>query len=147
MGYLVLFIRLQLVLGTINNIMSSLISKKSAKLTLDWCIDRYGTSLHNDLSTLEIKFRSKLAFYGEYDSDDNAIYINPTKHKTLIDLVNTVIHEYTHFKQNIDGMYTKYYDRYGRTYENHPHEISAHRTADRDQREARRWVLNQLRKK
>lgn len=115
-------------------------------MALAWCIDRYGASIHNDLSTLEIRFRSKLEFYGEYDAEDNVIYLNPIKHKTLIDLVNTVIHEYTHFKQNIDGMYTKYYVKYGRTYENHPHEITAHRIADRDQREARLWVLRNLRK-
>ena len=71
---------------------------------MDWCIDRYGASIHNDLDTLQIKFRSKLEFYGEYDSEDNVIYVNPTKHGTLIELVNTVIHEYTHFKQNFDGM-------------------------------------------
>ena len=126
--------------------MSALISKKTANLTLDWCITKYGSSIHNDRSTLEIKFRSKLEFYGEYDSGDNVIYLNPAKHKTLIDWVNTIIHEYTHFKQNIDGMYTKYYNQYGRTYENHPHEVTAHRIADRDQKEARRFVLAILRK-
>lgn len=146
MGYLVLFIKSKLFPKAINNIMSRLISKKTANLTLAWCIDRYGASIHNDLSTLEIRLRSKLEFYGEYDSEDNIIYLNPTKHKTLIEWVNTIIHEYTHFKQNIDGMYTKYYDRYGRSYENHPHEVSAHRTAERDQKEARSWVLQNLRK-
>jgi hypothetical protein len=126
--------------------MNPLISKKSAQLTLDWCINRYGVSIHNDILTLDIKFRSKLEFYGEYDADDNTIYLNPVKHKTLGEWVNTIIHEYTHFRQNIDGMYTKYYVKYGRTYENHPHEVTAHRVADRDQREARLWVLQNLRK-
>ena len=126
--------------------MNPLISKKSARLTLDWCINRYGVSIHNDILTLDIKFRSKLEFYGEYDADDNTIYLNPVKHKTLAEWVNTIIHEYTHFRQNIDGMYTKYYVKYGRTYENHPHEVTAHRVADRDQREARLWVLQNLRK-
>lgn len=126
--------------------MNPLISKKSARLTLDWCINRYGVSIHNDVLTLDIKFRSKLEFYGEYDADDNTIYLNPVKHKTLAEWVNTIIHEYTHFRQNIDGMYTKYYVKYGRTYENHPHEVTAHRVADRDQREARLWVLQNLRK-
>ncbi len=126
--------------------MNPLISKKSAQLTLDWCINRYGVSIHNDILTLDIKFRSKLEFYGEYAADDNTIYLNPVKHKTLGEWVNTIIHEYTHFRQNIDGMYTKYYVKYGRTYENHPHEVTAHRVADRDQREARLWVLQNLRK-
>jgi hypothetical protein len=126
--------------------MNPLISKKSAQLTLDWCINRYGVSIHNDILTLDIKFRSKLEFYGEYDADDNTIYLNPVKHKTLGEWVNTIIHEYTHFRQNIDGMYTKYYVKYGRTYENHPHEVTAHRVANRDQREARLWVLQNLRK-
>jgi hypothetical protein len=143
---LVLFIKLQNFPGAINKGMSSLISKKSANLILDWCINKYGPSIHNDLSTLEIRFRSKLEFFGEYCADDNTIYLNPIKHKSLIEWVNTVIHEYTHFRQNIDGMYTKYYSKYGRTYENHPHEVNAHRIADRDQMEARRWVLQNLRK-
>lgn len=126
--------------------MNPLISKKSARLTLDWCVNRYGVSIHNDILTLDIKFRSKLEFYGEYDVDDNVIYLNPTKHKTLVEWVNTIIHEYTHFRQNIDVMYTKYYVKYGRTYENHPHEVTAHRVANQDQREARLWVLQNLRK-
>jgi hypothetical protein len=127
--------------------MSSLISRKTANLALSWCIERYGESIHNDLSTLEIRLRSGLENYGEYDPDDNAIYLNPKKHRSLLEWVNTIIHEYTHFKQNINGMYTKYYDRYGRTYDTHPHEIAANRTAERDHREARLWVLKELKRK
>lgn len=82
---------------------------------------------------------------GEYNVDDNIIYVNPKKHRSLKEWVNTVIHEYTHFKQNIDGMYDKYYTKYGRTYENHPHEVAADRTANRDEMEARLWVLRQIR--
>jgi len=126
--------------------MAGLISRKTAHLTLDWCIARYGASIHNDINSLEIRLRSKLDVFGEYDSDDNVIYLNPKKHRSLRDWCNTVIHEYTHFRQNIDGMYTKYFEK-GRTYENHPHEVAAHKTADRDTAEARKWVLQQLRKK
>lgn len=127
--------------------MSALVSRKTALLTLEWCINRYGPSIHNDLGTLQISLRSGLEFLGEYDSDENAILLNPKKHKSLREWVNTIIHEYTHFRQDIDGMYTKYYMKYGRTYENHPHEVAAERIANRDEMEARRWVLSQIRPK
>lgn len=127
--------------------MPALVSRKSALLTLEWCIARYGPSIHNDLSTLDLKLRSGLEFMGEYDFEENTIFLNPTRHKTLKEWVNTIIHEYTHFKQDIDGMYTKYYMKYGRTYENHPHEVAAERIANRDEMDARRWVLSQLRPK
>lgn len=126
--------------------MSANISRKSALLTLEWCIQKYGGSIHNDLDTLEIKLRSGLENQGEYESDDNIIYLNPKRHRSLLQWVNTVIHEYTHFRQNIDGMYTKYYEL-GRTYENHPHEVAANRIAKRDMKEARLWVLRQLKPK
>jgi Zn-dependent peptidase ImmA (M78 family) len=126
--------------------MAGLISRKTATLTLEWCINTYGPSIHNDLATLDLKLRSKLEFYGEYDSEDNVIYLNPKKHRSLKEWCNTIIHEYTHFRQNIDGMYTRYYEK-GRTYDTHPHEIAANRTADRDTSTARRWVLNQLKRK
>ena len=127
--------------------MKSLICRKTATLTLAWCIERYGPSIHNDLSTLDLKLRSSWENYGEYDPDDNCIYLNPKKHRSLLEWVNTIIHEYTHLKQNINGMYTKYYDRYGRTYDNHPHEVAANKIAYRDYREARLWVLRELRNK
>lgn len=126
--------------------MPDLISRKTAYLALEWCIQNYGPSIHNDLDTLEIGLRSKHEYLGEYDSIENIIILNPKKHKTLKDWCNTVIHEYTHFKQNGD-MYDRYYYKYGRNYDNHPHEVSAHKIAERDAPLARKWVLSVLRKK
>ena len=126
--------------------MPALVSRKTALLTLEWCISKYGPSIHNDLDTLDLKLTTKLEFYGEYESFDNIIYLNPKRHRSLKEWCNTVIHEYTHFRQNIEGMYSKYYDQ-GRTYENHPHEVAANRIANRDVAEARLWVLRQIRKK
>ena len=124
--------------------MINLISKKSALLTLEWCIHKYGPSRFAKLSTLKIKLNSRFYAFGEYDQVSNVITLNPKKHNNLKEWVSTVIHEYTHFRQPIGEKYDQYFEQYGRNYDNHPYEITACNKSDRDSDEARRWVLKRI---
>ena len=125
--------------------MGDLISKRSAKFALAWCIQKYGPSRFADLDTLKLKINSNFSYFGEYDEIDNVITLNPKKHSTLKDWVKTVIHEYTHFRQPIHEKYDQYFEQYGRNYDNHPYEITACNKSDRHADEAQRWVLKQMR--
>jgi hypothetical protein len=133
------------ILKSIRQHMTRLISKKSAKLALDWCISKYGPSRFADLDSLQIRLDSKMEDFGVYDEIDNIIFLNPKRHTTLKEWVETVIHEYVHFKQPIYEKYSKYFEEYGRNYNNHPYEITAYNKADRDSAEARAWVLKEIR--
>jgi hypothetical protein len=122
--------------------MNSYINKRSAKLLLGWCIERYGPSQHADLKTLTIIIDPALDSFGEYRPYENIIVINDKWHRSLVSFCSTIIHEYTHFTQD---MYK--YAEYRNSYENHPYESTANNRGERDKYEARRWLLSKLRKK
>lgn len=70
-----------------------------------WCVNEYGRSKING-SYPHLEFRKfnyyddELA-YGYYDEIENVICVNRLTNKTLIDLIDTVIHEWTHYHQPI----------------------------------------------
>lgn len=133
---------------------SYLVSRKAALLALDWCKNRYGSSQFNKIETLTLKLNSNLRYedppheliVASYDPSDNEISINPKLIRSLLDLCDTVIHEYTHFQQDIDIMYHKYTEEYGRNYTNHPYEASANARGTRDKAECKRSIIKLLRK-
>lgn len=59
---------------------------------------------------------------GLYQYQDNEITIFVKEHLTVRDLIDTVIHEYTHYKQPM-SKYSKLLKKNG--YKNHPLEIEA----------------------
>ena len=122
--------------------MNQYVNKKSSKLTLDWCIEKYGPSAYANVKTLTIDLNPNLECLGQYFPYPNTIVINPKKHRSLIALCSTIIHEYTHFQQDM----VKYLE-YRTSYDNHPYEISSNNRSDRDKLEARNYVLGKLRKR
>jgi Zn-dependent peptidase ImmA (M78 family) len=65
---------------------------------------------------------------GEYDFDDNVIGLNKNMHRSVIDIIHTIIHEWCHYKQS-----TKKYYEYSETYnyQDNPLEIQANELADK----------------
>lgn len=120
--------------------MTKNVNRKSANLLLEWCINQYGPSKFADLDTLTLRLTSKLEFMGEYCPIDNRISLNPEKHRSLIEWCSTFIHEYTHFRQNMDK-----YSRVKVSYEKNPYEIESNSISERDKFAARLWVLRKLR--
>lgn len=115
-------------------------SRKYVNRIVGWCVKTYGKSKHNR-EFPEIQYRSRY-YYGDdprtmafYDDDDSVIFIRKSDHKTLYQLANTIIHEYTHYKQNprhyqILSMYLPYKEN--------PLEIEANEIAKRDARKCLR---------
>ena len=64
---------------------------------------------------------------GDYDFDDNIISVYKSKHKSVIDIIHTIIHEWCHYKQS-----TKKYYEYDKifNYHDNPYEIQANELAD-----------------
>jgi len=99
---------------------------------LQWCIATYGVSRFQDsFPTFSLTSTVTHDMDGFYDPDENKIYIN-SRIKTARCAASTMIHEYTHYKQNIAEMYDRYYDVHGYNYNNHPYEVSARKIAARD---------------
>lgn len=110
------------------------INRQSALLILEWCFNTLGKSRFNGPKPKLIIHNkiTKENIYGCYTLHKNIINIYLPKHETLIDLIDTVIHEYWHYKQNMKKMYHKYVFKYGYEYnEFHPYEITANKKAKR----------------
>lgn len=118
------------------------LNRTTAIKIFEWCKSNYGPSKYKrKYPTLKYRSRppysltgaekNELYIYAIYDSDENYIYVDKTKHETLEDLVNTIIHEYTHYTQNM-RYYYKIISKYESDMEKHPYEIRACQIAERD---------------
>jgi hypothetical protein len=105
------------------------INLKNGKLILEWCYANLGGSHHRSYSKLKISISRTIAYRGLYEEQDDksTIYINPEKHRSFNEFIDTVIHEYTHFLQGL-----KYYDQILEItgYDSHPMEQSSNLVAD-----------------
>ena len=111
------------------------VNRSSALKAYEWCKKKYGRSKYNGRYP-SVQFRKgdylTEDVWGLYDCEENYIYINSASVTTLEDLVATMIHEYTHYKQNMRVDWTvlcKYFDP---TTLDHPLEREAEETAERD---------------
>lgn len=111
-------------------------SRKYVNKIFDWCVKNYGRSKHRK-EFPEIMYR-KAGYMNEdprvmafYDEEDAVIFINKDDHNSLYQLANSIIHEYTHYKQNQNHYHilSQYLP-----YHKHPLEIEANKVARRDTR-------------
>lgn len=117
-------------------------SRKYVNKILDWCVKTYGKSRHNR-EFPEIQYRRGIYMNEDpktmafYDDQDGVIFINKDDHHSLRTLVNSVIHEYTHYKQNM-----KHYDILSQylPYKKNPLEIEANMIARRDTKKCLREI-------
>ena len=123
------------------------INKRNLDKILKWCKNHYGESKFKNMHFLDICIDNTMDSCGTYCTVHNTIFINVKYHKTFMDAIDTVIHEYVHFKQDINVMYFKYFKYYKYSYENHPYEITARETAKRDKRQCFRDVFHKKYKK
>ena len=118
------------------------INKRNLNKILKWCKETYGGSKFKRMGSLKIVIDTTLDAEGAYCTIQNIIFINPKHHTSFISVIDTMIHEYTHFKQDINVMYFKYFKEYNYTYARHPYEITARETAARDKRKCFRDVFH-----
>lgn len=104
--------------------------------TLDWCIDKWGLKEHEYELELDVCYKEHMVVgmtsKAEYCSESNEIIIYPSEHSNVRDLVDSVIHEFTHQRQDMSN-----YHKVLRTngYNNHPLEIEADETAKKYRKE------------
>lgn len=65
------------------------------------------------------------ACYGHFDCLKNKLSVFPEHNKTVKELIQTTIHEYTHYTQPIRSKYYTYDEQYG--YQRNPFEVVARR--------------------
>lgn len=90
---------------------------------LKWCIDNMGSSKFQSFSPRIRYYKKGSLYYGYYNEDKNLIVIYLNVNKSFDLFVKTIIHEYTHYQQNITGKYRKILKK--NDYNSHPYEIIA----------------------
>ena len=74
--------------------------KQYAKDTYQWCVDNFGSPLKGgQLPKLRIHFTNRRMAKGVYIAQSREIYIYMIHLTSIKDLVETIVHEYTHFLQ------------------------------------------------
>ena len=109
---------------------SGRIQKKIVRQTILWCREFLGDN-HRRKTELSIyvgpqpkrELKQYGTFYGCYDCIGNKLNIYPENNKNIKELIQTVIHEYTHFTQPVRSRYYKYDSQYG--YLRNPFEVVA----------------------
>ena len=101
---------------------------------------KYGRSKLNgrypSLRYKNLKDESGEFEFGFYEDTENAIYVNSKLHKTLEEVVRTVIHEYAHYRYHSMPEYQRLAKIYAGN--EHPHEVDAYRIEDRDYKKCMR---------
>ena len=123
------------------------ITKKNLDKILQWCKETYGESRFKNVDRLSVVINTDMDAMGSYCTVQNKIFINPKHHDSFIGVIDTMIHEYIHFKQDINVMYFKYLKEYTYNYHNHPYEITARHIADRDKRKCFKEVFHKTHRK
>ena len=101
--------------------------RKIGKLVLNWCKSEFGFKKHRGMPKIIFTYKIYANdFWGYYDFDENLIVVFTNtfvnRNRTISSLIRTIIHEYTHYKQDMRG-YQKLLYLHG--YKNHPQEIEA----------------------
>lgn len=110
-----------------------------------WCVKKWGESRHNKkIPTVVVFHNDKTKYLGSYDEELHQLRIDIKAHSGVLDLMATIIHEYTHYKQNIAENYNKYLYRYG--YHRHPYEKAANRKARKHKIKALKYLLKLINK-
>lgn len=113
--------------------------EKIIELTLEWCVDKWGVNgRRTEALITEVNWDEKISM-GDYDYKENLITIYPKANLNIRDLVDTVIHEFTHQRQKMSS-YHKVLKSKG--YSSHPLEIEAFATA----KENRKACWHELKK-
>jgi hypothetical protein len=100
--------------------------RKDALRVMNWCKRNVGLN-HKRKYLPALEWSNYGEDCGDYDFEDNIISVYKSKHKSCIDIIHTIIHEWCHYKQS-----TKKYYEYDKifNYHDNPFEIQANELAD-----------------
>jgi hypothetical protein len=98
-----------------------------ANFVLRWCRRELGVNKRKKYYPLWYIVKGEEGLCGEYDHDENEVYVYWDQCDDVRELISTCIHEWTHQLQPIR---TKYF-KYPGTYSRNPYERAARRNEDK----------------
>jgi Zn-dependent peptidase ImmA (M78 family) len=83
------------------------ITRFHAVKILEWCKTRYGRGVkpYPILEFRKPNYLNSEYAQGEYDYEEDIIYVNSQMHDNLEELADTVIHEYIHYRYHAKSTY------------------------------------------
>jgi len=114
------------------------VKRKHILQMVSWCIDTFGLSEYHDGPPKLLVHYRQHNNYGEYDNDLNKIHIYLPNHKSILELCDTVIHEFTHYRQNLIWYYD--YNKQATLYNPNPYEIEAMTTAKAHKKNLKKFI-------
>lgn len=106
------------------------LKKEIAIQTLKWCKQKFGLNRRKKLPKISVRVRlieNNDDSFGLYLWKENRIIVYDSKCKSIMDVVSTVIHEYTHYLQSMKKYY-EYFNMY--YYSTHPFEREAYKNSE-----------------
>lgn len=104
--------------------------RSDALRVMNWCKKNIGINYRRKyLPDLEWHTARDVSWdCGDYDFEDNLITLYKGSHRSVIELISTIIHEWQHYLQS-SKKYYEYADQY--TYDKNPFEKQANYIADK----------------
>jgi hypothetical protein len=116
------------------------IQRKDIVRIMNWCKSNIGIN-HRRHTLPLLEYHSKRGQYGdcgEYDFEDNIITVYKGSHKSVLNLIHTIIHEWCHYKQS-KVKYYKFDEEFG--YFDNPLEIQANEIAELNKFQCKRDIF------
>jgi len=117
------------------------ISRKTACLAIKYCEKIFKRNNSPTIKLTRIRINNDLQCKGYYDEDKDLILVVKPNHKSFLDFIDTIIHEYTHSTQCME-QYTKMFTKYG--YDRHPYEREANKIAKRHAKKCKKYVIKHM---
>jgi hypothetical protein len=126
------------------------INYTTAHYILQYCIENFGLSRFKDYEIPNIKIhdikpdktkgflKTDVAFF---NNEKNCITIFKPNVKSFVDFIDSIIHEYTHYKQDLSN-YDEMELTYG--YYDHPMELEANKIASEHKWKCKDYVKNHI---
>jgi hypothetical protein len=109
-------------LKTETSTLTRAVINKITKETIKYCIATLGVKSSLPVPSVSVVKRVGSRRYGQYSYVDNKIKIHYNICNDVRKMIETIIHEYTHYTQNLNH-YRTLYKKYG--YDKHPQEVEA----------------------
>lgn len=117
------------------------ISRKTACLAIKYCEKIFKKDNSPAIRLARTRLKDDPPCKGYYDEDKNLILVVKPNHRSFLDFIDTIIHEYTHSTQCME-QYTKMFTKYG--YDRHPYEREANKMAKRHAKKCKRYIAHHM---
>ena len=119
------------------------LNRAAGNLAIEFCVKTFGTKPGLEVPSLVLhRLPSPIGLYGYYDSSTNKIHVYKAAHSSFVETMDTIVHEYTHYLQNLEAY--AIFEKTGTPYYDNPYEIEAFEMGKRYKMVCKKYVASRL---